>query len=103
LLAIALREATADHQLLAGLPAGFKDRIDGFLLRGLNETAGVYDEYVGFTGISRDLKAFRHGVAKHYFGINQILGAAETHHPDLGGTALTGNRGHQTGYRIPLL
>ena len=99
LIAIALRETAADHQLLTGLPACFKDRFDGFPLGGLNETAGVYDDYVGLVGIGSDLKAPRHSVAQHYFCINEILSAAETNHADLGRPDFTGNRGHQTGYR----
>ena len=57
LFAVALGEATADHQLLTRPSTSLQNRFYGFLFRGLNETAGVHDEHVGVISIGRDLKA----------------------------------------------
>ena len=69
----------------AALLVGMENRLDGFLLRGIDERAGVDDEHVGLAGIRGDLHAAPGGVAEHDLGIDEILGAAERDHADLHG------------------
>lgn len=58
----ALRETTAHHNLriwagaFVALAIGFENRIDGLLLRGINEPASIDDEKIGLGRIRRDFK-----------------------------------------------
>ena len=86
----ALRHTAGDHQALARaflhapLFVGIEDGLDGFLLGGIDERAGVDDEYVGVVGICREPEAFFLEAAEHDFGIHKIFGAAEADHSDFG-------------------
>ena len=83
-----LRHAAADDQFLPGFLAQaallvrLEDRLDGFLLRGVDERAGVHDEHVGVFRICGDLHAALDHAAKHDLGIDQVLGAAEADDAD---------------------
>ena len=60
----------------------FQNRRDRFFLGRINERAGVDHEHVGFIGLRRNLHPALEHAAQHDFGVDQILGAAETDHAD---------------------
>ncbi len=72
----------------AALLVRVEDGVDGFLLRGVDEGAGIDDEDIGFVGIGGDVHAAAGGVAEHDLGIDEVLGAAEGDHADLHGRAV---------------
>ena len=85
----ALRHAAADDQPLprpaAREPAvlmRLEDRLDRFLLRGVDERAGVDDEHVGILRGGGDLHAVRAHTAEHDLGIHEIFRATERDHAD---------------------
>ncbi len=86
-----LRHAAAHDQLLAGffaqaaLLVRVEDCVDGFLLRGVDERAGVDDEHVGLVGVGRDFHSVFQNAAEHDLGIDEVLRAAERDDADLGG------------------
>jgi hypothetical protein len=55
----------------------FEDGVDRFLLRVVDEGAGVDDDDVGVGGVRRDLVPSLLGVAQHDFAIDEILGTTE--------------------------
>lgn len=57
----------------------FEDGIDGFLLGGVDEGAGIDDDGVGVGGFVGDFEALLEEGAEHDFGINQIFRATEGH------------------------
>ena len=59
-----------------------EDRVDGFLLRRIDERAGVDDEHIRFFGVGGDLHPVLQDAAEHDLGIDQILRAAEADHAD---------------------
>ena len=102
---VALGEAAGDEEFLVGgdgalLPgaAGGDDGVDGFLLGGVDEGAGVDDEEVGLLGGGAGV-AGGEEVAKHDFGVDEVFGAAEGDDCDVGhagvgtGVAWCGRRG----------
>ncbi len=86
----ALGHASADDQFLAGATfqaaglMGFEDGLDGFLLGGVDESAGVDYEDIGFLGVAGNFHAAGKNAAEHHFGIHEVLGAAEADHADFG-------------------
>jgi len=79
-VAVALDEAAGDDELFGragGFEAGhFEDGVDGFLLGGVNEGAGVDDEDVGFFGMSGEASAGAVEQAHHDLGVDEVFGAA---------------------------
>ena len=61
---------------------GFEDGVHAFLLRGVNERAGVDDDGVGLRGVVGDFHAAFQERAEHDFGVHQIFGAAERNQAD---------------------
>ena len=81
-VAKALREAAGDDERLAAVTRladlrGFEDGIHAFLLRGVDERAGVDDDGVRLGGVIDDFDAGFQQRAEHDFGVHQVLGAAE--------------------------
>ena len=78
---ITLGKAAGDHE--AGAVAvllvfrHFQDRVDGFLLRAIDEGAGVDDEHVGVRGFGRQFVSRVAGDAQHHLAINEVLWASE--------------------------
>src|SRR5262249_39483369 len=56
----------------------FENGVDRFYLRGIDEAAGVHDQYIGLVGMRRQLVAFGYKLAHHHFTINEVLGTAKT-------------------------
>ena len=87
--AIALHQAAGDDQLLGAadfLVLGhFEDGIDGFLLGGIDEAAGVDHQHVGLVGMRRQLVPAGHKLAHHDFAIHEVLGTAQTDKTDFQG------------------
>ena len=54
-----------------------EDRVDRFLLRAVDERAGVHDEHVSVLGVGRDLVSRLLGEAQHHLAVDEVLGAAE--------------------------
>ncbi len=71
----------------------FQDRVDRFLLGGVNEGAGIDDEDVGLPGIGGEAGAGLLQQAHHDFAIHQIFGAAEADKADGGVLACRERRG----------
>jgi len=85
-----LRETTRHNQPLPpvlGRPdfRRFENRVHTFLLRGINEGAGVDDDGVGRCRVIGDLDARLEQIAEHQLGIHEVLGAAEGYQPDAKG------------------
>ena len=82
-IAVALNEAAGDDEALGAAAVGdlvlnhLEDGVDGFLLGGVDEGAGVDDEDVGVFGAGGKLGASAMEQAHHDLGINEVLGAAE--------------------------
>ena len=81
LVAIALGQAAGDDEAAAGaglLVLGeLQDRVDRFLLRLVDEGAGVDDQHVGFVRPRRQLVAGFLGEAQHHLGVDEVFRAAE--------------------------
>jgi hypothetical protein len=54
-----------------------EDRVDAFLLRGIDKGAGVDDENVRLVGFIGNLDAVFQQRANHNLGIDEVLGATE--------------------------
>ena len=85
-----LRQAAGDDQALAAVLrlahfGGFEDGVHAFLLRGVNERAGVDDDDIGLRGVIGDLDAVLQQRAEHDLGVHQVLGAAEGDQADAHG------------------
>ena len=80
---VALGHATSDDKLLAFLAGGglavahHINGFEGFVLRRVDEGAGVDDDHVGFRGVGSHGHAGLGEVADHDLGIDQVLGAAK--------------------------
>ena len=80
LVAEAFGEAAGDDEALS--PAEFLVRghlqygVDGLLLRGSDEAAGVYDQHVGFVGAGGEFITVARENAHHDLAINEVFGAA---------------------------
>ena len=60
-----------------GLVAGhFQNGVDGLLLGGVDEGAGVDDEDFGLFGMSGQARAGAVEQAHHHLGVNEVFGAA---------------------------
>ena len=60
-----------------GLVAGhFEDGVDGFLLGGVDEAAGVDDEDFGLFGVGGEARAGAVEQAHHDLGVDEVFGAA---------------------------
>ena len=83
-----LRQTTGDDEALATILSlanfvGFENRVDAFLLRGIDERAGVHDDDVRSGCVIGDLHAAFDEGAEHDFGVDQVFGATERDQPDL--------------------
>ncbi len=81
---VALREAAGNHEgaafpLLLHL-RGLEDGPDGLLLGGLDESAGVHHDDLGFLPVRGQLEPRAGEHAHHLLGIHLVLGAAQAHH-----------------------
>ena len=56
----------------------FEDGVDGFLLGGVDERAGIDDDDVGVLRMSGEFVPIEDEISHHDFGVDEILGAAET-------------------------
>ena len=88
-VAVAFHQAARDDQL-PGASALFvfghlEDGFHRFLLGGVDETAGVDYQDIGFGGVGRQLVAPGHQLAHHDLTINQVLGTAQTDEADFAG------------------
>ena len=83
LLAVALGETSRQDELLdASLLlelADLEDGLDGLLLRGLDEAAGVDDGNVRITELRHQLIAVAAQLLEHTLGIHQVLLASKGH------------------------
>ena len=83
LVAVTLYEAAGYDEALGATSVGdlvldhLEDGVDGFLLGGVDEAAGVDDEYVGVFGTGSELCAAAVEQAHHDLGVDEVLGAAE--------------------------
>ena len=82
-----LRQTAGNNQALAAIVrfadfGGFEDGVHAFLLRGVNEGAGVDDDGVGLRGVVGDFHAAFQERAEHDFGVHEIFGAAERNQAD---------------------
>src|SRR5207244_1473218 len=59
------------------VPRHFKNRIDRFLLRLVDERARVDHQHVGLCGILRELVSCVAGESEHHLGVDEVLGATE--------------------------
>jgi hypothetical protein len=79
-VAVALDQAAGDDQLFCrarGFVAGhFEDGVDGLLLGGVDEGAGVDDEDFGFLGMGGQPRAGVVQHAHHHLGVNEVFGTA---------------------------
>jgi hypothetical protein len=84
--AIALRQASGDHQAPAGpLPLDFRrleNRVERFLLGGFNKGAGVDHQDIGLGWIEGQRVSGLAERAKHELAVNRVLGAAERQEVD---------------------
>jgi len=85
-LLVALGQAAGNDQ---GVTAGImlalgqvEDGVDALLFGLFDKGAGVDDDHIGFPLICGDLVLLSGKHAEHYFGIHQILRAAEADHAD---------------------
>jgi len=96
LVAIALDEAAGNDELLRAARGlvlrHFEDGIDGLLLGGINEGAGVDDQNVGGRGILRHDAARAIEQAHHDFTVDQVFRAAERDEADAGPRGISGSR-----------
>ena len=83
LVAVALDEAAGNDELLGAAAVAdlvldhLEDGVDGFLLGGVDEGAGVDDEDVGVFGAGGELAAGAMEQAHHDLGVDEVFGAAE--------------------------
>ena len=96
LLVVALGEAAADDDFLGrsgGQPplVHFEDGVDRFLFGLVDEAAGVDHEHIGFVGFAGQVEIIFGGTTEHDLGINQIFGATEADHTDLGARVCRGH------------
>ena len=103
----ALSHAAGDDEFLAGAPfqaarlVRFEDGFDALLFRGVDESARIHDEHVGFVGVAGDLHAAGEDAAEHEFGIDEIFRAAEGDHADFFyGGRWESFRGHGYGGKV---
>jgi hypothetical protein len=88
LVAVALDEAAGDDEALGAAAVGdfvlhhLEDGVDGLLLGGVDEAAGVDDEDVGVLGARGELGAAAMEQAHHDLGVDEVLGAAERDEAD---------------------
>ena len=79
-VAVAFDEASGDDQLLrraGGFEARhFEDGVDGLLLGGVDEAAGVDDEDLGIFGACSQARAGAVQQPHHDFGVDEVFGAA---------------------------
>ena len=82
-VAVALDEAAGYDEALGAASVGdlvldhLEDGVDGFLLGGVDEAAGVDDEDVGVFGAGGELGSSAMEQAHHDLGVDEVLGAAE--------------------------
>ena len=72
-----------------------EDGVDGLLLGGVDEAAGVDDEDVGVFGAGGELRAAAMEQAHHDLGVDEVLGAAERDEADRGAVGYLGSRGRR--------
>jgi hypothetical protein len=60
----------------------FQNRVHRFLLRRVNEAAGIDDDDVRLVGLGREFMPARGELTHHDFAIDQIFGAAEADKTD---------------------
>ena len=88
LVAKALDQAAGDDQALRAAEflvfGHLQDGVDGFLLRRLDEAAGIDDEHVGFVGARRQFVAVARQNAHHDLAIDEVLGTAQAEESNLG-------------------
>lgn len=86
LILVALNHASDSHHGLR--PAGFlvgarlEDRLNGLLLRGGDEAAGVHDDDLGSVDIRRDLGTVSHERGHHPLGVHRVLVTSERDQSD---------------------
>jgi hypothetical protein len=68
----------------AALLMRIKDCVDRFLLRGIDERAGVNDEHVGFLRDGSDFHPVLQNAPEHDLGVDQVLRATQADHADFG-------------------
>jgi hypothetical protein len=87
IVAIALDQATSNHEatgFASFLIFGhLKDGVDGFLLCGIDEAAGVDYDDVGVGGFGRKLVTVLDELAHHDLSVDEVFRAAETYKTDL--------------------
>ena len=98
-----LRQATGNNQTLAAMVrladfGGFENGVHAFLLRGVNERAGVDDDGVGLGGVIGDFHAAFQKRAEHDFGVHEIFGAAERNQADAQRAFASRFRPHQRAF-----
>src|SRR5581483_1859461 len=86
LRAVALREASGNHQTLA-MPAaldlgGLEDCLDRFLFGRLDEGAGVDQQHLRLRGIERHVEARTDERAQHQFAVSGVFRAPEAYEVD---------------------
>ena len=90
-VAIALDHASGDDQFLRAAEffvfGHFQDGLHGFLLRGLDEAAGIDDQHVGFAGARREFVAGARENAHHHLAIHEVLRASQADESDFRHTA----------------
>ena len=84
--AVALHQASRDDQLLGAANPfvfrHFEDRVDGFFLGRVDETAGIYDQNFGLIGMWRQLVAAGHQLPHHHFTVHKVFGTTQTDKTD---------------------
>ena len=80
-LAKTLRQAAGNDNPLATVLSlaqlgGFQDGIDAFLLRGIDEGAGIDDDHIRLRGVVGNFGAIFQQRAEHDLGVHQVLCAA---------------------------
>jgi hypothetical protein len=91
-VAIALDEAAGDYDALGFSSVGaadfvldhLEDGVDGLLLGGVDEAAGVDDDDLGVFGAGGELGAVVVEQAHHDLGVDEVFGAAEGDETDFG-------------------
>ena len=85
-VAVALGQ-TSGHDQPAARPiflvlCHLQNGVDGFLLRPVDERAGVDHDHVGARRVGGKLVAGALGQAEHHLGVDKVLGAAEGNQSD---------------------